>query len=434
MEHLTHSQDKILESHIDFTDLVNSVPAGICKFLLNDTYTLLYGNSYFFQILGYTPEQFHMELDNNICCTFLSDECNTILDSINECVASGKSDFHVEHRIIRRDKSIIWVLVSGSFFIYESLPAAYGVILDITDRKEMEEQLRIDEERFRIAFAQTDSTIFDYEIQTKVMIHADKSAELYGLTHRTENVPDALVDQKVVHPETASDFLEMYHQIRTGTPSSSCIIQAKKADGEYAWRKISMTNIFDQYGNPVRAVGMLEDIDEQTRREELLLERSEHDILTKVYNKGTTEQKIIHLLEQKNCSGALFIVDIDAFKSINDNYGHLFGDRVLSISAQRISSLCRHGDIVGRIGGDEFLLFLSGDFTESFALAKTNEICDSFRKEFSYHDKKVTITCTVGAALCPKDGVAFENLYQKADSALYHAKRKGKNQGCLYHG
>lgn len=426
--HLKHMQNPF----IDFSDLIAHIPVGVCKFLMDDHYTILYGNQYLYDLFGCTKKQLKEELNNAIVPMFLMEERSSIKEKLKSEFSLGSSGFRLEHRIIRRDNSIIWVLVSGNFTIHNGLPSVYAMVVDITDRKQMEEQLRIDEERFRLALAQTDNTIFDYHIATKVMIHADKSAEAYGLPRQTDNVPDFLVEEKIVHPSSAKVYLEMYHQIREGSPTASCIIQAKTIDGKYAWRKIRMTNIFDQDGNAVRAVGMLEDIDEQTRREELLLERSQRDPLTGLYNKGTTESKIHQLLEKENCSGAFFILDLDAFKEVNDCYGHLFGDLVLSESAYRVSNLFRREDVVGRIGGDEFLIYFENNFEDTTALRKAEEICAAFLEEFSHNDTHTTITCTVGLALCPDHGNSFEALYQKADIALYEAKRKGKNCFCLY--
>lgn len=417
---------------VDFANLVAYVPVGVCKFVLDDEFTLLYANQCLYEMWGYTAEQFAEECGNKVLCSILEEERGAISKTIAQVRRTEQNGFRMEHRIVRRDGTLMWALVSGTVISDGEIPSAYGVVVDITDRKQMEERLRIDEERFRLAFTQTDSTIFDYDIATKVMLHADKAAGLYGLSYQTENVPEALVEKKVIHPDSTEVFLEMYRLIRAGAPTASCVMQARKTDGDYAWRKIVMTNIFDSDGVAVRAVGMLEDIDEQMRREKHLLERSQRDPLTGLYNKGTTESHIRKLLERQDENGVLFIIDVDSFKAVNDGCGHLFGDLVLAESACRISALCRHGDVIGRIGGDEFLLYLEGALTNTAAIHKAQKICAAFVSPFSHNGTSAHITCTVGLARCPEDGNAFEILYQKADVALYEAKRQGKNRCCAY--
>lgn len=417
---------------VDFLDLVTHIPVGVCKFLLDDRFTAIYINQALCELLGYTQEQLQCELNNEIARTFPEDNRAFLVSQPIKEYQSGSAFFRMEHRLMRRGGDIIWVLVSGSFTTHNGIPAANAVVVDITEQKQIEEQLRINEERFRLALAQTDSTIFDYDIATKVMMHADKSAEKYGLSYETHNVPDCLVESKLIHPDCAEVFLEMYGKIRAGEPSASCVIQARTTQQHYIWQKITMTNIYDHNGVAVRAVGILEDIDRQTRREARLLEKSQRDTLTGLYNKGVTESRIQTLLCGDSPSGALLIVDLDAFKDVNDQHGHLFGDLVLMESAHRLTTLFRSKDIVGRIGGDEFFIYLDGLQNSEAVLRKANEICTAFTAPFFHNGTSVYVTCSVGVALCPTDGTDFEALYQKADAALYEAKRNGKNQICLY--
>lgn len=420
-----------LDRPIDLLDLVTHIPVGVCKFLLNDDFTLVYGNQMLYSLCGYTQAQFQQELSNGIVHTFFKDErCATVQRLLRDYEA-GLSGFRVENRLTRRSGEIIWVLASGSFTTHNGAPAAHGILVDITEQKQIEERLRVNEQRFRLALAQTDSTIFDYDIATKVMIHADKSAEKYGLSYETPNVPECLAENGVVHPDCAQDFLEMYRRIRAGEPTASCVIRARTGGDRYVWQKITLTTIYDQDGTAVRAVGILEDIDEQTRREARLLEQSQCDPLTGLYNKRVTESRIQHLLQEDASSGALFIVDLDSFKDVNDQYGHQFGDMVLLESARRLARLFRKRDVVGRIGGDEFFIYLDGTDEKENVIRKAHEVCEVFSKPFLYNGISKLVTCTVGIARCPADGVSFETLYQKADIALYKAKRNGKNQICL---
>lgn len=430
------SNEKILpktqEPTVDFLDLVTRIPVGVCKFLLDDRFTAIYVNQALCDLLGYTREQLRRELNNEIARTFPVEDRAFLVNQPTGDYRSGLAVFRLEHRLIRRNGEIIWILVSGSFTTHDGAPAAHAVVVNITEQKQIQEQLRINEERFRLALAQTDSTIFDYDIVTRVMIHADKSAEKYGLSYETQNVPDCLVESKLIHPDCAEAFLEMYGKIRAGEPSASCVIQARTTELRYVWQKITMTTIYDHNGAAVRAVGILEDIDRQTRREARLLEKSQRDTLTGLYNKGVTESRIRALLGEDSPSGALLIVDLDSFKDVNDQHGHLFGDLVLMESAHRLIALFRSRDIVGRIGGDEFFIYLDGLQKSEAVLRKANEICTAFTAPFSHNEISAYVTCSVGVALCPTDGADFETLYQKADAALYEAKRNGKNQICLY--
>lgn len=417
-------------------DIISDIPVGVCEVLLDDELTLLRGNGHFYELFGYTVEQMNEETENKIKRMIFHEDVKPIEDVLREAQEAGRKEFEAEHRIARRDGTLLWALVSGTFVNKKAGRAVVCVVLDITERKKMEEKLRINEERFRIALAQIDSTIFDYDIKTRVMIHADKSGEKYGIAHRTENVPHSLVENGVIHPETVETFLEMYRRIRQGSPTASCEVKTHLVDGRYLWQRISMTNIFNDQGTPVRAVGMLEDIDEQKQREEKLRSRSERDPLTGLYNKGAAERYIEQLMGQMKgkSTGAFYIIDIDDFKQVNDCNGHLYGDKFLAEIGRRITQMFRADDIVGRIGGDEFVLFVGNIKDKQRALERAEALCRAVRKEFVCNGVASQPFCSIGGAFFPMDGIAFEELYEKADAALYEAKRSGKKQARIYRG
>lgn len=424
------SKDNLLLSSI-----ISNLPAGICEAAYDDFFTLLYGNVLFFQLYGYTPEQLKIEHQNQIGRIILPEDLPEVKKAVKKAFDAGAGGFEVEHRIARRDGNVVWALIKGNFFRGPVNTTLHCVCVDITQRRQMEQELKINEERFRIALAQMDNTIFDYNIATRMMIHAYKSAEVYGLPKEMENVPDSLVENGTIHPGSVSVFLEMYRKIRGGAPHASCIVQTRLAAGRYVWRKITLTNIYDAQGSAVRAIGILEDIDEQKRREELLRNQIERDTLTGLYNKGATEEHIRGLMGTGAAQGeydALFIIDIDDFKGVNDRYGHLYGDKVLAESARRIASLFYPEDIIGRIGGDEFAVFLKKIPGRETIRKKAERICKAFNGEFNYNGIIAAISCSVGTAAFPADGTTFETLYQKADIALYKAKLNGKNRFCAY--
>lgn len=424
------SKDNLLLSSI-----ISNLPAGICEAAYDDYFTLLYGNGLFFELYGYTPEQLREEHQNRIERIILPEDLPGVRKAVDKAFHAGEHSFEVEHRIVRRDGAVVWALIKGSFFRGPENTTLHCVCVEITKRKQIEQELKINEERFRIALEQMDNTIFDYNIATRLMIHAYKSAEVYGLPKQLENVPDSLVENGTIHPGSAPVFLEMYQKICGGAPSASCVVQTRLAKGRYVWRKITLTTIYDAQGRAVRAIGILEDIDEQKRREELLRDQVERDTLTGLYNKGATEQRIRKLMDRNPPRAeydALFIIDIDDFKGVNDRYGHLYGDKVLAESARRIASLFYPEDIIGRIGGDEFAVFLKQVPGRETIRKKAEHICRVFSGEFDYGGIIAALSCSVGTAAFPADGNTFEELYQKADIALYEAKHSGKNRYCAY--
>ena len=181
------------------------------------------------------------------------------------------------------------------------------------------------------------------------------------------------------------------------------------------------------------AVVSISDISVQKRKEAELIDKAEKDQMTGLYNKTTTEKLIkewIHTHE--NSFGGLMIIDIDDFKKVNDRFGHLYGDTILKKLAEGLKSIFRANDIVGRIGGDEFFVFLKKVSSEKIIIEKAKEISELFHKVYEGKNTSCEISASVGIALSPKHGKVLEVLYKNADKALYASKEKGKNTFTVY--
>lgn len=164
-----------------------------------------------------------------------------------------------------------------------------------------------------------------------------------------------------------------------------------------------------------------------------LEDKADTDLLTDLNNKMATERKIREYMEQyPDKQGVLFVLDVDNFKKINDTMGHAFGDEVLRNLAVRLQSMFRATDIVGRTGGDEFMVFLK-DIRDITMIEREGKKIEQFFHQFEVGEYvKYSVTASVGAAVFPRDGNTFENLYKSADNALYVSKRHGKNQLTFY--
>ena len=169
-------------------------------------------------------------------------------------------------------------------------------------------------------------------------------------------------------------------------------------------------------------------------RYEELQKQAAKDALSGLLNRATAEQYITQRLEkmgpEERC--AMFIVDLDNFKRVNDTLGHQAGDQAIRRAGQILSGIFCASDIVGRLGGDEFVIFLCGRVTEELSRQKAAEICQKLHLALG-DQQAVSLTASVGVYLTGR-GQAFEGLYQAADLALYKAKKAGKCCFCLKSG
>ncbi len=182
----------------------------------------------------------------------------------------------------------------------------------------------------------------------------------------------------------------------------------------------------------VMAINIVGKIRSNEKKRELE-DKADTDLLTGLNNKLATERKIkTYMAQNPQSQSMLFLFDIDNFKKINDTMGHAFGDEVLRSLGTQIGAIFRASDIVGRVGGDEFMVFLKGITDEEIILKEARKVENFFKSFQAGEYVKYAATASIGVAIFPQEGADFESLYKAADQGLYKAKKRGKNQLAFY--
>lgn len=209
--------------------------------------------------------------------------------------------------------------------------------------------------------------------------------------------------------------------------------------GEIVWQSYDtlLLDVMAVFAIFVVAVAFLYMLDKRREKKQVdeLKQLAEIDALTSAYNKAATVKYIKQHIEAmkpgEHC--ALFIVDVDNFKMINDTKGHAFGDLVLKELGNGIRTEFRVTDIIGRIGGDEFVVFLKNvDGNERFMRMQGEKLVKFFHNLRPGEYVKTKVSGSIGGAVYPTDAEDYQSLYEAADKALYLAKKRGKDQYALY--
>lgn len=229
------------------------------------------------------------------------------------------------------------------------------------------------------------------------------------------------VSEYFTHPQDADVIDNAFEQILKGNPMTyHARMRAKNSD--YIWCKVDVTPVLEN-GKPVRMVGVITDISDLKARTDSLERKVQIDTFTGLYRKKYCEQLIKDaLVQRRNENFVLLFIDLDDFKNINDTLGHGFGDLVLKDMAQRLKDTFEEHDIIGRFGGDEFLVLtqhLPGDTN-----GLEQKISAVTRKG------KYDVSASIGVAFYPQDADTYEELFRKADIALYYSKKK---KACVTH-
>jgi len=186
---------------------------------------------------------------------------------------------------------------------------------------------------------------------------------------------------------------------------------------------LAVAIVFQQIRESATLRNVLKEQDEQIK---FSTKKARTDDLTGINNLRYLRERVTFLLEN-GCQGAFLMIDIDNFKYVNDNFGHIMGDKVLIEFAKALKKTFRSDDVVCRIGGDEFAVFIPGDVTFS-QLEEKFETLTAYTGENKDMQKYMElIFISVGVSFAPEDGVTVNDLYTKADEAMYDVKKNGKN-------
>ncbi|MCL5103134.1 MAG: EAL domain-containing protein [Armatimonadetes bacterium] len=212
-------------------------------------------------------------------------------------------------------------------------------------------------------------------------------------------------------------------------------ITNRRKDGSQYVAETTITPVKNEEGRIYRFVAINRNITEKKVFEKRMDYLAHYDILTGLPNRLLMGHKLTQTLTQaarNNTQAAVMFLDLDGFKLVNDTMGHKAGDELLKLVAERLTKRCGDSGIVGRMGGDEFVIVLPHvDSAESAAMF-TRRILKSFSKPFDLQEGQTQVSTSVGISLYPEHGVDVEALVKNADAAMYRAKERGKNSYCFY--
>lgn len=229
-------------------------------------------------------------------------------------------------------------------------------------------------------------------------------------------------------------YQEMWNSLRSGNPWTGEFANRRKS-GEVYWEEARIAPVKSGNGKINHYVAVKLNITERKRAHERLTHLAFHDVLTDLPNRALFFDRVANglaLAKRNQTRLALMLVDLDKFKPINDIYGHAAGDLVLREAARRMSVCVRASDVVGRVGGDEFVVLLNDVGSEQNAVMVAAKIRGALDHPFSINDKTLSISSSIGVALYPDHAQNDIELAANADAAMYRAKASGRNRVVVF--
>ncbi len=327
--------------------------------------------------------------------------------------------------ILYRNNSYLMVLQNTSFL------ASFAFILIMLARKTAKNMKELQDCIEALAI-QTNKVIVEWDNKNKILIPHSDYHKIFGNNFTINKKLKKDHISEIVHKDDVEVFSDALKAVQKKGSLHDVQVRIKKANGKYIWCSISTASITNKKGKYVKTLGFVENVQEIVEKTEALKKTAEIDLLTGLYNKVTTELFIENtILKYPKVFSALFIIDFDNFKTLNDTFGHTVGDKALKEISKEIRALFRRSDIVGRVGGDEFFAFLLNYGTMELLHAKAKYLCTKLKKTYSKKGQSVQITFSVGIALFPEHGEDCTDLYKAADKALYEVKEAGKSGYCI---
>lgn len=295
--------------------------------------------------------------------------------------------------------------------------------------REVTRKLTQERERFRTLYEDTPAMMASVDLGGQI-IHVSKLL-LANLGYAKEEVLAHRVAEFVTQDTQVRGETEILPDFLRNGRVSDVHLQVRKRNAEVI--DVAMSAVWEYSGDklPRRALCVMRDVTEERRLTSRMTYLAQHDTLTGLPNRILFQDRVVQLCEQakreKACFSLMFI-DLDHFKEVNDTLGHSIGDALLQVVAERLSKTVRGADTICRIGGDEFVILISGVCTVHDASEVGTKIMREVASACVINGHALEISLSLGIALFPQDGQDHDTLLRNADTAMYHAKRHGRNR------
>lgn len=425
----------IEDNNRDLQSITANIPGGVHRCIMeNGEFVFDFISGGCLNLLGYKEDEFKEVLNKKRDDLIYYKDVERVSSEIKEQLLNSNK-YTVEYRVKQKDGSKIWILDNGQIFKdRDGKVFSYNVVINITKSKIIQDKLRLSEERYRIIGSQTEEIIFEWNIKRDTITFSGNWKNKFTFKPKIIDISKRIYETDSIYKDDKKVLGKTLNNIINGQIYIETELRLKKNNNEYIWCNIRITSMFDENGNISKAIGVIIDIHEKKVEEEKLLFKAQRDSLTGLYNKGMVQSLIQEYVEAQglNSKGALFIIDVDNFKWVNDNLGHLAGDSALASISNILSEVFQENSIIGRIGGDEFIVFLKDVKSEDYIYKKAEFLIKGFKADFIGENSEHKVSGSVGIAKYPQDGKSYKELFINADKAVYLAKNKGKDNYCFF--
>ncbi len=312
-----------------------------------------------------------------------------------------------------------------------------ALVTDITSLKDTEFQLKLSEDRYRAIVEGQTEVISRFYADGRYIFINEAYSKFFGKS------PDEVVGKKwqpVVHPDDVDRVISELTTMSATNPIVMIENRVFSADGHIHWMQFCNRGFYDSDDQLIEIQSVGRDVTKRKSMEQQIERLAFYDLLTGLPNRtyflDQLNLAISRAARSKQYSACLFL-DLDNFKSVNDTHGHDYGDMLLIEVATRIKSNLRSTDLVGRFGGDEFIIVMeslneNAEIAKAEVLLLTEKVRGQLSEPFSINEFEFNISVSIGVSMFNDHLKSTKDLLKEADTAMYEAKRLGKNRICVF--
>lgn len=306
---------------------------------------------------------------------------------------------------------------------------SYHNVINLVDQTISNTESLIQEFELRHRFLANlmNEVVFEFDLRKHLMCDSTN----WNRIANGDQFVNGSIEKRVVHPDDIEKFKIFFLGPKTPNQIDEIDIRLRyKEEGDYSWTMVKGITLAGRDGKPEKILGKRSIIDRVKKENEELRTRIQMDDLCEILTKSAMEPMFQNLIKHYD-KLAFLLYDIDNFKNVNDRHGHLVGDDILRNNARLMNALFPKQNILGRVGGDEFLVIYPYNTIEDIHQI-ADKMINAFHLTKSSLDNSLSITGSIGVALYPEHGSTYHDLFEKADNVLYESKRKGKDLCNIY--
>jgi len=402
-----------------FKAITNQSSEGITVADPDGNYTLV--NAAFCKMIGYSEEEllqmtvFDVKGPEQDTSTFVRSK-------------TSKEGLPIKVLLQRKDGTVFTSEVIGNRIDINGENYVLGTVRDITEQVQADDKLRKSEKNLAIAQQLAHLGSWELDFVTNELSWSDEIFRIYEIDPTILPSYQAYIDG--VHPDDREFVTTAYTESVENRTPFDIEHRLLMKDGRVKYVNDRGETSYAEQGKPLSSIGTVLDITERKQAEEIILHQAHFDNLTDLPNRFLSLDRLSQLLTEAQRNDekvAVLFLDLDDFKKVNDTLGHETGDKLLIETSERLRSVVRSTDTVGRLGGDEFIVLLGGLEDGADARPITENLLKKLKEAFRIDGRELILTASIGIAVFPEDGDNASQMLRNADSAMYHAKKLGRN-------